>query len=104
MAGISDEYHGLPKGEPLLESALKGPMVGKASDADRSRILQWVHDGAKIEGYSQVEPIFATNCVSCHMELCHWNLRGTSDRLDRRPISILHCGPQQRPPSYRRLL
>jgi hypothetical protein len=67
VAGISDEYHGLPKGEPLLESALKGPMAGKASDADRSRILQWVHDGAKIEGYSQVEPIFATNCVSCHM-------------------------------------
>jgi hypothetical protein len=67
VAGISDEYHGLPKGEPLLESALKGPMAGKASDGDRSRILQWIHDGAKAEGYSQVEPIFATNCISCHM-------------------------------------
>jgi hypothetical protein len=67
VAGISDEYHGLPKGETLLESALKGPMAGKISDADRSHILQWIHDGAKVDGYSQVEPIFATNCVSCHM-------------------------------------
>ena len=67
VAGISDEYHGLPKGETLLESALKGPMADKASDADRSRILQWVHDGAKAKGYSQVEPIFAKNCVGCHM-------------------------------------
>ena len=67
VAGISDEYHGLPKGETLLESALKGPMAGKISDADRSHILQWINDGAKVDGYSQVEPIFATNCVSCHM-------------------------------------
>ena len=67
VAGISDEYHGLPKGKTLLESALMGPMADKASDADRTRILQWIHDGAKAEGYSQVEPIFTKNCVSCHM-------------------------------------
>ena len=30
VAGISDEYHGLPKGKTLLESALKGPMATKA--------------------------------------------------------------------------
>jgi hypothetical protein len=66
VAGISDEYHGLPKGATLLESALNGPMAGKASDADRARIVAWVHDGAKAGDYSQVEPIFAKNCVSCH--------------------------------------
>ena len=64
--GISDEYHGLPKGATLLESALNGPMAGKASDADRARIVGWVHDGAKAGDYSQVEPIFAKNCVGCH--------------------------------------
>jgi hypothetical protein len=66
VAGISDEYHGMPKGATPLESALKGPMAGKASDADRARIVEWVHDGAKATDYAQVEPIFAKNCVGCH--------------------------------------
>lgn len=66
-AGISDEYHGLPKGKTLIESALMGPMSDKLSGADRTRILNWVHDGAKSETYSQVKPIFAANCISCHM-------------------------------------
>jgi hypothetical protein len=67
VAGISDEYHGLPEGKTLIESALMGPMADKISDADRTRILAWVHDGAKAADYPQVEPIFAANCISCHM-------------------------------------
>src|SRR5208282_3961583 len=56
-AGISDEYHGLPKGKSLLESALMGPMADKLSDADRTRVLQWIQAGATAEGYPQVGPI-----------------------------------------------
>ena len=67
VAGISDEYHGLPKGQTLIESALMGPMADKLSTTDRTRVLQWVHDGAKVESYPQVKPIFSTNCISCHM-------------------------------------
>ena len=67
VAGISDEYHGLPKGQTLIELALMGPMADKLSDADRARLLKWVHDGAKVETYPQVKPIFSTNCISCHM-------------------------------------
>ena len=67
VAGISDQYHGLPKGKTLIELALMGPMADKISGADRTRILNWVHDGAKSKTYSQVRPIFAANCVSCHM-------------------------------------
>ncbi|MGD0023271.1 MAG: hypothetical protein ABSC37_01405 [Xanthobacteraceae bacterium] len=67
VAGISDEYHGLPKGQTLLESALMGPMADKISDADRTVVLQWIHNGAKAEDYSQVEPIFAKDCIGCHM-------------------------------------
>ena len=33
VAGISDEYHGLPKGTALIESALMGPMAIHISDA-----------------------------------------------------------------------
>jgi len=66
-AGISDEYHGLPKGQTLIESALMGPMADKLSASDRTHVLQWVHDGAKFETYPQVEPIFAANCISCHI-------------------------------------
>jgi hypothetical protein len=67
VAGISDQYHGLPKGKTLIESALMEPTADKISDADRTRVLQWVHDGAKADGYPQVAPIFAANCISCHM-------------------------------------
>ncbi len=67
VAGISDEYHGMPKGAPLLESALLGPMADKLSSADRTRILNWIKAGATIEGYRQVEPIFTNNCIMCHM-------------------------------------
>jgi hypothetical protein len=67
VAGISDEYHGLPKGQTLLESALMAPMADKISAADRTTVLQWVHDGAKAEGYPQVAPIFADDCAGCHM-------------------------------------
>ena len=67
VSGLSDEYHGLPKGKTLLESALMGPMANKISDADRTSVQQWIHSGAKIEEYSKVEPIFTKDCVSCHM-------------------------------------
>ncbi len=70
-AGISDEYHGLPKGKTLLESALMGPMADKLGAADRSRILQWIQAGATVDGYPQVEPIFAQNCIGCHMANAH---------------------------------
>ncbi len=66
-AGISDQYHGLPKGGSLLAAALGGSMAGKISSADRTLVLQWIHNGAKIEDYPQVEPIFAKSCVGCHM-------------------------------------
>ena len=66
VAGISDQYHGSPQGKTSLATALNGPMAGKLSGPDRTLILKWVHDGAKIEGYPQVEPIFAKSCVSCH--------------------------------------
>ncbi len=67
IAGIEDYYHGEPGGETLLESALKGPMADKISDADRAVVLQWIHNGANGAGYSQVEPIFAKDCTGCHM-------------------------------------
>jgi hypothetical protein len=66
VAGISDKYHGQAKGASLLETALNGPMAGKISDADRAVVLNWVHDGAKVETYAQVEPIFAKSCIGCH--------------------------------------
>ncbi len=67
VAGIDDYYHGLPSGQTLLESALMGPMADKISDADRTLVLQWIHNGATADDYSQVEPIFAKDCISCHM-------------------------------------
>jgi hypothetical protein len=67
VAGISDEYHGLPNGQTLLEAALMGPMADKISASDRATVLQWIHNGTNAADYSKVEPIFAKDCVSCHM-------------------------------------
>ena len=67
VTGISDEYHGLPKGQTLLEAALMGPMADKISVPDRTSVLQWIHNGAKAKDYSRVEPIFVKDCISCHM-------------------------------------
>jgi hypothetical protein len=44
-----------------------GPMAVHISDADRTVVLQWVHNGATAQGYPQVEPIFTKDCVGCHM-------------------------------------
>jgi hypothetical protein len=67
IAGMIDYYHGLPHGEPLLASALMGPMADKISDADRIVVLQWIKNGANAADYSRVEPIFAKDCIGCHM-------------------------------------
>jgi len=67
VAGISDEYHGMPNGQTLLEAALLGPMADKISVPDRTNVLQWIHNGANAADYAQVEPIFAKDCTSCHM-------------------------------------
>ncbi|MGO9771188.1 MAG: hypothetical protein ACLPSW_16895 [Roseiarcus sp.] len=67
VAGIGDQYYGQPNGKTLIESALMGPMSDKASAADRDAILQWVHDGASVDGYAKVAPIFAADCAGCHM-------------------------------------
>jgi hypothetical protein len=67
VTGMIDYYHGLPHGQPLLESALMGPMADKISEADRAVVLQWIHNGANAADYSQVERIFARDCAGCHM-------------------------------------
>ncbi|MGP0084253.1 MAG: hypothetical protein ACLP0B_11570 [Steroidobacteraceae bacterium] len=67
VSGISDEYHGRPKGQSLLEAALMGPMADRISIPDRTTVVQWIQNGAKAKDYPQVAPIFAKDCIGCHM-------------------------------------
>lgn len=62
---IDATYHGQPKVSEL-EAALKGPMATMLSKDQRSRVLDWIHDGAQREDYGQVAPIFQKQCISCH--------------------------------------
>jgi hypothetical protein len=80
VSGISDEYHGLPKGKTLLESALMGPMANKISETDRTSVLQWIHNGAKESEYSKVEPIFTKDCAGS--KIGHRDRRRREGRLD----------------------
>lgn len=62
---ISVTYHGQPK-VSRLEAALNGPMATMLSSEKRSRVIDWIHDGGRIEDYPQVKPIFQEQCVTCH--------------------------------------
>ena len=65
VEGISETYHGAPRGM-RLEAALIGPMSNKLSAEDRTRIFQWLDRGGRAEDFASVAPIFSTNCAGCH--------------------------------------
>ena len=65
VEGISQTYHGAPRGM-RLEAALLGPMADKLSPKDRDRIFQWLDRGALAKDYPSVAPIFSTICAGCH--------------------------------------
>jgi hypothetical protein len=65
VQGISQVYHGAPRGT-RLRAALMGPMAGRLSVEDRTRIFQWMDKGARAEDYASVAPVFSENCVTCH--------------------------------------
>ena len=65
VEGISQTYHGAPRGM-RLEAALLGPMADKLSSKDRDRIFQWLDKGGLAKDYPSVAPIFSTNCAVCH--------------------------------------
>ncbi len=65
VEGISAKYHGSTTGT-RLEAALMGTMADRISKEERDQVLQWIHAGAKSEGYEKIEPIFAKNCSICH--------------------------------------
>ena len=77
VQAISVTYHGQPK-VSRLEAALNGPMAGMVFGEERSRLLNWIHEGGPIKGYPQVEPVFRERCISCH---------STASRLSIPPLT-----------------
>ena len=65
VQGISQNYHGAPRGT-RLRAALMGPMAKKLSAEERSRIFQWMDKGALEDDFASVEPIFSEICSDCH--------------------------------------
>jgi hypothetical protein len=65
VEGISAKYHGSAT-STRLEAALMGTMADRISPQEREQVLQWIHAGAKADGYEKVEPILAKNCATCH--------------------------------------
>ena len=65
VQGISQNYHGAPRGT-RLRAALMGPMAKKLSAEERSRIFQWMDKGALEDDFASVEPIFSAICSDCH--------------------------------------
>ncbi len=62
---ITQQYHGLPN-NTRLEVALKGSMSTMASAEERNRIIAWIHQGAPLDGFAAVAPIFKNNWAVCH--------------------------------------
>lgn len=65
VQGLQMKYHGA-RGETRLEAALKGPMANYGAPQQHAAIIQWIHDGATVEGFTKVQPIFTTVCAQCH--------------------------------------
>ncbi|MBW6454180.1 MAG: elongation factor-1 alpha [Methyloprofundus sp.] len=60
-------YYGKRSGS-ALEAKLNGSMKLMAPEADRLKIINWVHKGADEQAFydNGIRKIFDTNCVSCH--------------------------------------
>ena len=70
---ISIAYHG-NRDATRLEAALMGPMAVMLPTGERAQILAWVHEGAKVPAFAQVEPIFKSRCLACHSPEVNANL------------------------------
>lgn len=58
-------YHG-NRNSSKLEVKLNGSMSDKASEKDKTILVKWARDGASLEEWKTVEPIFEANCVQWH--------------------------------------
>ncbi|MDO7597061.1 MAG: elongation factor-1 alpha [Pseudomonadota bacterium] len=60
-------YYGKRSGS-VLEAKLNGSMKLMAPEADRLKIINWVHKGADEKSYNDtgIRKIFETNCIACH--------------------------------------
>ncbi len=63
---VAENYYGNRSGT-LLESALRGSMVGYIETKERSHVVAWLKSGAPEAGYNRViKPMFEANCIACH--------------------------------------
>jgi len=60
-------YYGKRSGS-ALEAKLNGSMKLMAPEADRLKIINWVHKGADEKSFNEtgIRKIFDTNCIACH--------------------------------------
>ena len=65
VQGLEMKYHGT-RNLTRLESMLSGAMANNATAQQREEIIQWIHNGATVAGFSKVKPIFSTACAACH--------------------------------------
>lgn len=63
IEGIAEKYHGVPT---RLEAALQGQMSGRIGSQDKAQIFNWIHSGARPEGYQDIRPVLERNCITCH--------------------------------------
>lgn len=61
-------YHG-NRHSSKLETKLNGSMKDKASDNDRTILIKWARQGAPLEHWEKVEPVFQANCIQCHSSI-----------------------------------
>lgn len=65
VPSVAAKYYGERSGT-RLESALRGSMSSRISDADRAKVIGWLRAGATQEGFAGVRPIFESACRACH--------------------------------------
>lgn len=65
VQAVTDKYYG-KRDMTALESSLYSGMGDEITVAEKDRLLQWLHAGAKEEEFEAVAPILTETCAACH--------------------------------------
>ncbi|MEC9363540.1 MAG: hypothetical protein VYC42_09975 [Pseudomonadota bacterium] len=65
VPAVAAKYYGA-RSNTRLESALRGAMSGRVSEAEREQLIAWIRSGASEDTFPTVKPILERACVACH--------------------------------------
>lgn len=92
VPSISAKYYG-ERSNTRLESALRGSMANRIDPSDRTKIIEWLRDGATSTGFGDVKRIFDTTCAVCHSAQSGLPIPSLTSYEDVKKLAQVDTGP-----------